>query len=116
MLCRLDPLYDNTYRSRGNISVLPLLPTGAVTAARDPGRVTAILYSRLATSLRSLAIILLYSYTYYHSLVLATGPNSRAGSGYGSTRNRTVATGLTTRKTRPIGNGPVFPQKPGISS
>ena len=29
-----------------------------VTAARDPGRVTAILYSRLATSLRSLAIIL----------------------------------------------------------
>ena len=28
-----------------------------VTAARDPGRVTAILYSRLATSLRSLAII-----------------------------------------------------------
>jgi len=31
------------------------------------GRVTAILYSRLATSLRSLAIILLYLYTYYHS-------------------------------------------------
>jgi len=30
----------------------------SVTAARDPGRVTAILYSRLATSLRSLAIIL----------------------------------------------------------
>ena len=29
-----------------------------VTAAGDPGRVTAILYSRLATSLRSLAIIL----------------------------------------------------------
>ena len=29
-----------------------------VTAAHDPGRVTAILYSRLATSLRSLAIIL----------------------------------------------------------
>jgi hypothetical protein len=29
-----------------------------VTAARDPGRVMAILYSRLATSLRSLAIIL----------------------------------------------------------
>ena len=32
--------------------------TPGVTAARDPGRVTAILYSRLATSLRSLAIIL----------------------------------------------------------
>ena len=30
-------------------------------------RVTAILYSRLAMSLRSLAIILLYIYTYYHS-------------------------------------------------
>jgi hypothetical protein len=29
-----------------------------VTAAGDPGRVIAILYSRLATSLRSLAIIL----------------------------------------------------------
>jgi len=29
-----------------------------VTAARDPGRVKAVLYSRLATSLRSLAIIL----------------------------------------------------------
>jgi len=29
-----------------------------VTAARDQGRITAILYSRLATSLRSLAIIL----------------------------------------------------------
>jgi hypothetical protein len=41
---------------------------GIVTAARDPGRVTAILYSRLATSLRSLAIILpIYIYTYYHS-------------------------------------------------
>jgi hypothetical protein len=36
-------------------------------AARDPGRVTAILYSRLATSLISLAIILLYLYTYCHS-------------------------------------------------
>jgi hypothetical protein len=49
-------------------------------------------------------------------LVLATGQNSRAGSGDGSTRNRTVATGLTTWKTRPIGNGPVFHQKPSISS
>jgi len=38
-----------------------------VTAARDLGRVTAYLYSRLATSLRSLAIILLHFYTYYHS-------------------------------------------------
>jgi hypothetical protein len=38
-----------------------------VMAARDPGRVTAILYSRLATSLISQAIILLYIYTYYHS-------------------------------------------------
>jgi len=44
-------------------------------------------------------------------LVLATGPNSRVGSGSGSTRNRTVATGLTTPKTRPIGNGPVLPPK-----
>jgi hypothetical protein len=31
------------------------------------GQVTAILYCQLATSLRSLAIILLLSYTYYHS-------------------------------------------------
>jgi len=38
-----------------------------VTAARDPGRVTANLYSRIATSLRSLGINLLYIYTYYHS-------------------------------------------------
>ena len=44
-------------------------------------------------------------------VVLATGPNSRVGSGYGSTRNRTVATGLTTRKTRTIGHGPVLPPK-----
>ena len=41
-------------------------------------------------------------------LVLATGPNSLVGSGSGSTRTRTVATGLTTRKTRHIGNGPVL--------
>jgi len=40
----------------------------SVTAARDPGRVTAILYSRLATSHRSLAIILpRHIYIYYHS-------------------------------------------------
>jgi hypothetical protein len=38
-----------------------------VTAARALGRVTAILYSRLATSPRSLAIILQYIYTCYHS-------------------------------------------------
>jgi hypothetical protein len=31
------------------------------------GRVPAILYCRLVTSLRSLEIILLYIYTYYHS-------------------------------------------------
>ena len=31
------------------------------------GRVTAFPYSRLATRLKSLAIILLYIYTYYHS-------------------------------------------------
>ena len=51
----------------------------------------------------------------YLQVVLATGPNSQAGSGYGSTQNRTVATRLTTRTTQPIGNGPVFHQKPGIS-
>jgi len=43
--------------------------------------------------------------------VLATGPNSRVGSGFGSTRNRTVATGHTTRKTRTVGNGAVLPPK-----
>jgi len=44
-------------------------------------------------------------------LVLATGPISHVGSGYGSTRNWTVATGLTTRKTWTVGNGPVLPPK-----
>jgi len=44
-------------------------------------------------------------------LVLAMGPNSRVGSGYGSTRNRTVATDLTTRKTWTIWNGPLLPPK-----
>jgi len=44
-------------------------------------------------------------------VVLATGPNSRVGSGFGSTRNRTVATGLTTRKTWTVGNGAVLPPK-----
>ena len=43
--------------------------------------------------------------------MLATGPISRVGAGYGSTPNRTVAMGLTTRKTRTIGNGPVLPPK-----
>ena len=43
--------------------------------------------------------------------MLATGPHSRVGSGSGSTRNRTVATSLTTRKTRTVGNGPVLPPK-----
>jgi len=43
--------------------------------------------------------------------VLAIGPNSGVGSGSGSTQNRTVATGLTTWKTRPTGNGPVLPPK-----
>jgi len=44
-------------------------------------------------------------------LVLGTGPNSRVRSGSGSTRNRTVATGLTTRKTLTFGNGQVLPPK-----
>jgi len=43
--------------------------------------------------------------------VLATGPKSRVGSGSGSTRNRTVATGRTTPKTQTVGNGPVSPPK-----
>jgi len=38
-----------------------------VIVARDPGRVTAILYIRLAMSFSSLVMILLYIYTYYHS-------------------------------------------------
>jgi len=44
-------------------------------------------------------------------VVLATGPNSRVGSGSGSTRNQIVAMGLTTRKTQTVGNGPVLPPK-----
>ena len=43
------------------------------------------------------------------NLVSTTGPNSRVGSGSGSTRNQTVSMTHTTRKTRPIGNGPVLP-------
>jgi len=46
-------------------------------------------------------------------LVLATGPISRVGSGSGSTRNRTVATGFTTRKTWTVAFGPVSTGKPG---
>ena len=44
-------------------------------------------------------------------VVLATGPNSRVGSGFGSTQNRTFATGLTTRKSRTVGNMAVLPPK-----
>ena len=44
-------------------------------------------------------------------VVLATGPNSRVGSGFGSTRNWTVATGLTIQKTRTVGNGAGLPPK-----
>jgi len=44
-------------------------------------------------------------------VVIATGPNSRVGSGSGSTGNQTVAMSLTIRKARPIGNGPVLPPK-----
>ena len=47
----------------------------------------------------------------YAWVVLAMVPNSRVGSGSGSTRNRTVAMGRTTRKTRPIANWPVLPPK-----
>jgi len=43
--------------------------------------------------------------------VLAKGPNCRVGSGSGSTRTWTVATGRTTRKTRTVGNGAVLPPK-----
>jgi len=46
---------------------------------------------------------------YTQCVVLATGPNLRVSCGSSSTRNRTVATGLTTRKTRTIWNGPVSP-------
>jgi hypothetical protein len=44
-------------------------------------------------------------------VVLAMVANFRIGSGWGSTQNRTVATGHTTRKTRPTGNGPVLAPK-----
>ena len=48
---------------------------------------------------------------YYAYIVLATGPNCLVGSGSCSTRTRTVATGLTTRKTWTVGNGAVLPPK-----
>jgi hypothetical protein len=41
--------------------------------------------------------------------VIATGPISRVGSGYTSTRMWSVATGLITWTTRTIGNGLVLP-------
>jgi hypothetical protein len=44
-------------------------------------------------------------------IVLPMGANSRAGSVYGSTRNQTVATGLTTQQTQTVGDGPVLPPK-----
>ena len=44
-------------------------------------------------------------------LVIAKGPNSQVGSGFGSTHNRTVPTRLTTRKTGTVGNGAVLPPK-----
>jgi len=44
--------------------------------------------------------------------VLATGPNCRDGSGWGSNQNLTVTTGLTTWITRTVGNGTVLPPKP----
>jgi len=45
-------------------------------------------------------------------IVSGTGPNCQVDSGSSSTRNRTVATGLTTRTTWTIGNGPVLTLKP----
>jgi len=42
-------------------------------------------------------------------LVLATGPNCRVGSGCDSTQKWTMATCLTTRKSRTIGHEPVLP-------
>ena len=46
-------------------------------------------------------------------IVLAVGANSLFGSGSGSSRNRTVGTGLTTWTTRTVGNGPVVPLTTG---
>jgi hypothetical protein len=48
---------------------------------------------------------------YREKIVLAPDPNSRVGSGSGTTGNRTVTTVLTTRKTGATGNGPVLPPK-----
>ena len=43
--------------------------------------------------------------------MLATVPNSQVGSGFGSNQNWTIATGLTKRKTRTVGNVVVLPPK-----
>jgi len=45
------------------------------------------------------------------AIMLATDRNSPLVSDSGSTWNWTLATGLNTRKTQPIGNGPVLPLK-----
>jgi hypothetical protein len=78
----------NRYVSLTVFHELTPLPTHhIVTATRDCGRVTAILYSRLATRLRSLAIILpihLFTITLVHvcnripliTIRTPTGPNA----------------------------------------
>jgi len=48
---------------------------------------------------------------YWVWVVLAMSPNSWVGSSSGSTRNQTLATGLSTWKTGHIGNRPVLPPK-----
>jgi len=47
----------------------------------------------------------------YHFLVFATGPNYGVGCWLDSTRNRTMATSLSTWQTRTIGHGRVSPPK-----
>jgi len=47
------------------------------------------------------------------SLGFAMGPNSRVGSGSGSTWNRTIATGFTTRNIQTVAFRPVSTRKPG---
>jgi len=44
-------------------------------------------------------------------LVLVTGPDCRVGLGSSSTRNWTMAMGLTTQTTQTVGNGTVLPPK-----
>jgi hypothetical protein len=53
--------------------------------------------------------IRLVEFESWWEVVLATGHNCQVGSCSGSTQNRTVATGLTTRKTRIVGNALVLP-------